>query len=125
MLQFSLEVQRKVDKIKDTFVQSITTHPVHILNETGSFNPSALIPFCDLNGNMEVVGTFHSKFPIPVCSAFVKVILNNQVCYQIDVNKYRTGSDDEMKKGLKLILDYNEDRQFLAEDKFTIQRSCS
>ena len=111
---FDQTKRRKIDIIKNTFVQSITTHPVHILNETGSFNPSALIPFCDLNGNMEVVGTFHSKFPIPVCSAFVKVILKNQVCYKIDVNKFAQKAKLSGQKNidLNLFLDYNEDKQY-------------
>ena len=111
------QTERKDEKIKNTFVQSITTHPVHILNETGSFNPSALIPFCDLNGNMEIVGTFHSKFPIPVCSAFVKVILNNQVCYKIDVNRFtqKEKLNGQKNDGLNLFLDYNEDKQYIDQ----------
>ena len=111
------QTERKVDKIKNTFVQSITTHPVHILNKTGSFNPSALIPFCDLNGNMEVVGTHHSKFPIPVCSAFVKVTLNNQVCYKIDVNEFlkEVAVNGQQNVGLNLFLDYNEDKQYIDQ----------
>ena len=111
------QTERKVVKIKNTFVQSITTHPVHILNETGSFNPSALIPFCDLNGNMEIVGTFQSKFPIPVCSAFVKVILNSQVCYKIDVNRFtqKEKLNGQKNLGLNLFLDYNEDKQYIDQ----------
>ena len=104
--------------------QKISNHPVHIM-DNNQLSPSAFIPFCDLAGNSTSMGVKIDEFSVPVCNSFEAIILNDQLCYQIDVNKYRTGSDDEMKEGLKLILDYNEDRQILEEDKSTIQRSCS
>ena len=107
------------------YVQTITNHPVHILNDSGSFSPSALIPFCDLGGNMEIVGTYHSHFPVPVCTAFKKKILNNQVCYTVDVNKFikETEMNDQSKIGLNLFLDYNEEKQYIDHKREVLVNS--
>ena len=53
-------------------------------------------------------------FDVPVCNSFKAKILNDQLCYEIDVNQYIVDKKDvEMvnKIGLTLILDYNEERQ--------------
>ena len=51
-------------------------------------SPSAFIPFCELAGDMSVVGTKLDKFEVPVCNSFKAKILNDQLCYEIDVNEY-------------------------------------
>ena len=109
----------KLSSLKNAHVQRITNHPVHILNKSDSFSPSAFIPFCDLGGNMELVGTNHKEFPIPVCSAFVKTILNNQVCYKIDVNEFikEVTFDGQQKISLNLFLDYNEEKQYFGQKR--------
>ena len=66
----------------------ITNHPVHIVTEEGTVSPSAFIPFCELAGDMSVVGTKLDKFDVPVCNSFKAKILNDQLCYEIDVNEY-------------------------------------
>ena len=89
-------------------------HPVHILDLSKNFTPSAFIPFCSYGDNMEVVGEKIDRFPIPVCNKFVKTTLNGQVCYSIDINKInreRQFSMDSHKIGLKLLVDHNEARQ--------------
>ena len=113
------------DKLLSTSsnVQKITNHPVHII-ENNALAPSAFVPFCEFAGNSSALGVKINQFSVPVCNSFEATILNDQLCYQIDVNKYRTGSDDEMKKGLKLILDYNEDRQIQKDDDSYVERSC-
>ena len=37
-------------------IQRVTNHPVHIVNQNGNTNPTALIPFCDFGGNKSVMG---------------------------------------------------------------------
>ena len=108
-----------ISSLKNAYIQAITNHPVHILNNSDSFSPSAFIPFCDLGGNMETVGTNNKEFPIPVCSAFVKTILNNQVCYKIDVNEYikEVKFDGQEKISLNLFLDYNEEKQYIGQKR--------
>ena len=108
-----------ISSLKNAYVQTITNHPVHILNSSDSFSPSAFIPFCDLGGNMEIVGTTNKEFPIPVCRAFVKTILNNQVCYKIDVNEYiqEVKFDGQEKISLNLFLDYNEEKQYSGQKR--------
>merc|ERR1712045_955563 len=32
-------------------MMDVSSHPVHIVNEEGELNPSALIPFCQIGGN--------------------------------------------------------------------------
>ena len=65
---------------------------------------------------MSVVGKKIDHFPVPVCNKFVKTTLNGHVCYSIDINELKNEMEfsiDTHKIGLKLLLDYNEDRQYL------------
>ena len=48
----------------------ITNHPVHVQDEDGNLSPTALIPFCELGGNMSVMGVEIDEFDIPFCNAF-------------------------------------------------------
>ena len=51
---------------------------------------------------------------MPVCSSFKPKILNDQLCYETDSLK---GSEQDLKRGLILLLDYNEDRQVSSESQ--------
>ena len=44
---------------------------------------------------------------------FKTKVLNDQLCYEVDVNdlKTETISDMDLRRGLTLLVDYNEDRQ--------------
>ena len=59
------------------------------------------------------MGTKIDQFKHPVCNSFHPVIRNVQLCYQVDLDKFRDKNriDDQLKKGLVLLLDFNEDRQ--------------
>ena len=76
-------------------------------------SPSALIPFCGYGGNMSSMGQKIDHFNAPVCNSFKAKVLNDRLCYEVDIHKIL--SKDIIKKGLKagliLLLDYNEDRQ--------------
>ena len=59
---------------------------------------------------MDVLGREIGNFSWPVCTSFEKRILGNQLCYQIDVNKFKdniTKSANLKKIGLSLLVDVN------------------
>ena len=53
------------------------------------------------------------QFEFPVCNSFKAKILNDQLCYEVDLNKFsnKDNNENEVKLGLNFIMDYNEDRQ--------------
>ena len=67
---------------------------------------------------MSVVGVRTKMFDQPVCNSFEAKILNDQVCYEIDLQRYsnKDNIDKELTLGLTFILDYNEDRQVTCND---------
>ena len=50
----------------------MTNHPVHIVTEGGRMSPSAFIPFCELGGNMSLMGIKIDQFDVPVCSCITR-----------------------------------------------------
>ena len=95
----------------------VNNHPVHVFDENGYLAPTAFIPFCSFGGDMKVVGTTSEQFDVPVCNSFKPKIRNDQLCYQIDLEDYknRTNIENQLKEGLVLILDYNEERQLMTK----------
>ena len=89
------------------------THPVHIVDYDQSMSPSAFIPFCDFGGNMSAMGIKIDKFDVPVCNSFQAKILNDQLCYEVDLNRFSNESNraKELELGFYFFMDYNEDRQ--------------
>ena len=79
---------------------------------------------------MEAMGTKVDQFELPVCNSFEDVILNNQLCYEVDLNRFSSieNIEDELKLGLTFIIDHNEDRQvtfnkvFQKESKLGLTR---
>ena len=96
-------------------IQQISNHPVHLIDSEGNLSPTALIPFCEFGGSMASLGIQIKEFDVPICTSFEPVIFKKQLCYQLDVNKYRTG----MKKGagLTFLVDFNEDRHLSLNDE--------
>ena len=93
-------------------MQKASNHPVHILNSKGDFSPSAFIPFCVFGNNK--IGEKIEDFEVPVCNIFVAKNWNDQVCYELDLNLLKDEHDinHQLKDGILLILDFNEERQF-------------
>ena len=54
------------------------------------------------------------NFEVPVCNIFAAKVLNDQVCYEMDLNLLKDENDIkfQLKDGITLILDFNEERQF-------------
>ena len=99
----------------------LINHPVHIVTESNKVSPSAFIPFCEFGGNMSSVGVSFDKFDVPVCNSFQAKMLNDQICYEVDLNRYsnRNNIEDELDLGFYFIMDYNEDRQVTINEQHT------
>ena len=91
----------------------VTNHPVHLVDKEENISPSAFIPFCAFGDDMKSMGTEFSGFHDPVCNSFEAKIRNDQLCYEVDLEKYKDQQKikDQLKSGLALVLDYNLDRQ--------------
>ena len=87
-------------------------------------SPSALIPFCDFGGRTSAVGVMMDEFSVPVCNSFEATILNDQLCYEVDLNRFsnKDNIDRELKLGFNFIMDYNEDRQVTFNKYMTINK---
>ena len=57
------------------------------------------------------------NFDVPVCNAFQAKVLNDQLCYEVDLNTLRDQNNIEkdLKIGFNFIMDYNEDRQVIVK----------
>ena len=95
--------------------QSIFNHPVHFIGSDlkKSDAKSAFIPFCQFGGNMSLMGVRIDEFEMPVCNCFEATIVNDQICYEVDLKKFsqKKNIQSELKSGFAFIMDYNEDRQ--------------
>ena len=62
---------------------------------------------------MSAMGVKIDEFDVPVCNSFKAKVLNNQLCYEVDLNNFtnKNNIDKELTLGFNLIMDYNEDRQ--------------
>ena len=62
---------------------------------------------------MSAMGVMIDKFNVPVCNSFQAKIMNDQLCYAVDLNKYsqKSNTKNELKLGFSFLMDYNEDRQ--------------
>ena len=61
-------------------------------------------------------------FDVPVCNVFQPQILNNQLCYVFDPNRFKKLINAEVfKEGLTFYVDVNKDRQVVSsKDDFMI-----
>ena len=96
---------------------SIMNHPVHIVTRDNRTSPSSFIPFCEFGGDMSVVGVNLDQFDVPVCNSFKAKINNDQLCYEVDLNRFSNKSNiaEELELGFNFFMDYNEDRQVIRQ----------
>ena len=68
---------------------------------------------------MDSMGIKIDQFKRPVCNSFQPIIRNDQLCYQVDLNRFRNEDKlvKQLKKGLVLLLDFNEDRQLKLDSQ--------
>ena len=97
--------------IDTKLLQRVSNHPVHILNNEGLFSPSSFIPFCSFGE--EFIGAKNEKFNIPICDIFKPKPHFDQLCYEMNLQELKdsTKLENQLKFGLTLVLDYNEERQ--------------
>ena len=102
----------------------LTNHPVHILSENNQISQSAFIPFCDFGGNISSVGVKIDQFDVHICNSFQAKVLNDQLCYEVDLNRFSNPNNKqrELKLGFNFIMDFNEDRQ-VTFDKDLFKRN--
>ena len=74
---------------------------------------------------MSAVGVNVDNFTVPVCNVFQAIILNDQLCYEVDLEKYAEKSNisRQLDAGFAFIMDYNEDRQVSFTESKIIPRS--
>ena len=98
-------------------------NPVHFVTKDGKMSPSAFIPFCEFGGNMSTMGISVKPFAVPVCNSFQEKILNDQLCYEVDLDRYsnKDNIDRELGEGLVILLDFNEDRQVTFEQNQRVE----
>ena len=93
-------------------------HPVHFVINSNvvKTSSSAFIPFCEFGGNMSSVGVKIDQFNFPICNSFQAKILNDQLCYEIDlkqhVNKYNI--NEELTSGGLSGLEESQDHEHQA-----------
>ena len=82
-------------------------------------NPSSFLPFCKVND--KELGEKIEGFSIPACNNFDLKQLNGEVCYSIDMNKYRETFEQDNVDGkirLTLLIDLNLDKAADFDEKF-------
>ena len=84
-------------------------------------SPSAFIPFCEFGGDMSGVGVKLEQFDDPACHSFQAKILNDKLCYEVDLNLYSNQSNkaQEVEFGFSFVMDYNEDRQVTIQSNIS------
>ena len=96
----------------------VSNHPVHFVTKIGKLSPSAFIPFCEFGGNMSAMGIRNEHFNVTTCNSFQAKIINDQLCYEVDLNRFSNNDniEQELKVGFIFFMDYNEDRQTFDPD---------
>ena len=106
LFMFCVFHRLKIHILDDKLAQIVSNHPVHLVDEYGQSSPSALIPFCEFGGHLELLGYKMMDLQLPLCTAFNKRILNGQLCYEVDVNKHRSEpfTREELREVLKITI---------------------
>ena len=70
---------------------------------------------------MSTMGVKIDLFDVPVCNAFQAKIMNDQICYEADLNTFSDKSkvENELALGFHFLMDYNEDRQWTCNQHNT------
>ena len=75
---------------------------------------------------MSSLGIKIDQFDVPVCNSFQAKMLNDQLCYEVDLNRFRTNNiTRDLELGLVFFMDYNEDRQVSMDVSFHMEHDGS
>ena len=74
---------------------------------------------------MGKMGTNFDVFDVPVCDSFIPKNHEQQLCYEVDLDKFKNDSMlfQQLKSGLVLLLDFNEIRQLDEETSNKTKRN--
>ena len=74
---------------------------------------------------MSSMGMKINHFKVPVCNSFQAKIQNDQICYEVDLNKFsnKANIERELELGFNFLLDYNEDRQVVLDIESSVNVS--
>ena len=103
----------------------VSLDPPHLLNSKGLHTPSALIPFCAYNGDMNITGRYIPGLDFPICDQFKPTILDGQLCYVLsikDVLKEKVATRPGKGSGLTLAIAQKE-RPRTAKDEGSVRTS--
>ena len=67
---------------------------------------------------MSAMGVKIDQFDVPVCNSFREKVLNGQLCYEVDPNKFiqEEIKEEQLKAGLVFVIDENKDRQMVDDE---------
>ena len=83
-----------------------------------------MIPFCEFGGNMSSMGIKINQFDVPVCNSFQAKRLNDQLCYEVDLNRFANNNiEKDLDLGFVFVMDYNEDRQVTFKEEKQVKDS--
>ena len=73
---------------------------------------------------MTSVGVLTEQFEVPLCSCFQAKNHDDQLCYEVDLNRFsnKDNFDKELELGFNFLMDYNEDRQVAFDQEMTIEK---
>ena len=82
-------------------------------------SPSAFIPFCEFGLDKSKIGVKIDLFVDYICNAFEPKIHDDQLCYEVDLNRYKDEKnlESQLRDGLSFVLDFNVERQWVASDE--------
>ena len=70
---------------------------------------------------MSAMGVKIDQFDHPVCNSFQAKIMNDRLCYEVDLNTYsdKNNKGKKLELGFNFLMDYNEDRQVTLGQNIT------
>ena len=70
---------------------------------------------------MSAMGIKIDQFELPICYSFQAKILNDQLCYEVDLNRFadKNNPSEELKLGFNFLMDYNEDRHVTFDENIS------
>ena len=75
---------------------------------------------------MSAMSINKEPFKVPICNSFRDKILNDQLCYEVDLNRFASKANvhNELELGLNFIMDYNEDRQITNNENVIEEKNA-
>ena len=99
----------------------MSNHPVHVIDEDSKFHrPTAMIPFCEIAENISLMGIKLNQYDVPFCKSFRPRIIKDQLCYEVNPNKYKDYMIEKDDYSLRLYIDLNEDREIRSNIDFHV-----